>query len=179
MCFAHIRKSKAIAADKGRRGTQHLLWNNLHEKRPLQLLPCSPVCSPTSPLPPPLPVGWQRTPPEWHLQITRPRVLGPLTREPLLSTRRDSPAFCHIITANPLKVAPLKPPSTTTSSTHTHTLRIPSPRCMQTDACRCIRTNLQGWMLIYDEPLSEWPSSAQTAGQEPCQLQREQRSERT
>lgn len=82
-----------------------------------------------------LPVGWRRTPPEWHLQITRPRVLGPLTREPLLSTLRDSPAFCHIITANPLKVAPLQPSSTSTSNTqahtHAHTTFLPLYVCRQ------------------------------------------------
>lgn len=41
-------------------------------------------------------------------------MLSPLTREPLLNTRRDLPAFCHIITENPLKVAPLQPLSTFT-----------------------------------------------------------------
>ena len=59
---------------------------------------------------------WQRTPPEWHLQITQPGELCPLTRRPLFSTRRDSPAFCHIITANPLKIE--RPPKQTP---HTHT----------------------------------------------------------
>lgn len=50
------------------------------------------------------------------------------------------------------------PTSTPTSTTHRHTRinthYMPCPKRMQTDACRCIRTNLQSWMLMCDEPLS-------------------------
>lgn len=96
---------------------------------PPHLLSILPPSNPLSPLS--LPVGWLRTPPEWHLQITQPIVLGPLTREPLLSTRRDLPAFCHIITANPLKVAPHPP---ILLAPHTQS----APLNMQRDACRCV-----------------------------------------
>lgn len=49
---------------------------------------------------------WQRSPPEWHLQITQQKVPSPLTRVLPFCTQWDLQAFCHIITANPLKIPP-------------------------------------------------------------------------
>lgn len=144
MFHTHNQEVWSISADKQQRRVLASVGESTCEKTtaaPLLLLLLLPppyllfILPPSDPLSPlSLPVGWLRTPPEWHLQITQPIVLGPLTREPLLSTRRDLPAFCHIITANPLKVAPPYKRHPPLLAPHTQS----APLNMQRDACRCI-----------------------------------------